>query len=527
MAKQSGKIRALRVRLDYHKHRGGLYWSRWACALFALLVSGGYGIFVLAGVFAPPVDSNAIRSSWLGQAAFQVNTGLLSQVHAHFEQDCMQCHSLGLVRPIAADALKLTSQATFQDLADKCQRCHEVQSHVAAMHSPTCREMDQNCSACHQDHLGRNVRLTSIANSRCTNCHSNLNKVCDGVSDLNTQTNIDNFSIATHATQAGTFRSLAADSGRIRFSHRQHMNPGQIKSGRVGGFERTMLNPRWQAHYADDLQGLVQLKCSDCHRLQAPSGNVGFENLDSLTSATDLEHSHNYAPIDFDQHCAACHQLTFTGQTSEMLPLPHAAPRIELQQLLSAKLLGGAINGAFSLPRDQIDDSGTRIASLINEQLSAAVERVILGCAKCHFPEDLTDTNTPAGHAPTAARPMIRPRWLQYGLFDHAAHKKISNCTFCHEIPNSEAPNDNAIVMIKGPESCTPCHRDAREPNATETVFGNSVDLSSDANRMALLGDAKQLTLASDNCVLCHRYHWSRPPVTNASISPANVGVPR
>ncbi len=526
MAEQSGKIRALRIRLDYHKSRGFLYWSRWACALLALLLSGGYGFFVLAGVFSTPVDSNQNPSTWLSRAALQVNTGPLAQVHAHLESDCQQCHSSGFFLPIAADALELNSKASLQTLTDKCQRCHAVQSHLATVSSSDCREMDQDCSSCHQDHRGRDVRLTSFANSRCTNCHANLNLVCEAENEWPTSPNIANFSTASHATRNGSFRSLAVDSGRIRFSHAQHLNPGQIKTGRRGGFEHAMLPPRWQTHYAADGQGLVQLACRDCHRLQTPSGNIGFEDIADLPSATDAELAHFYAPIDYEQHCTACHQMTFTGQTAEMLPLPHAAPRADIKQLLSAKLVGGKINGIVAMTKDQAIRDDPQTGRLTDAELSISVDGVFAGCAKCHMAEDVTDASIQKQLSLPAARPMIPQCWLQHGLFDHAAHERISNCGFCHEIPTSEASNDNTIVMIKGPESCIPCHRDASESGSSGSVAGTAVDLATDESRRKLLGAANQRNLASDDCALCHRYHWSRPRVKDAPASQANLRGP-
>ena len=89
--------------------------------------------------------------------------------------------------------------------------------------------------------------------------------------------------------------------------------------------------------------------------------------------------------------------------------------------------------------------------------------------------------------------PLIPQNWLRHGIFDHAAHQRMS-CKHCHAAIYENKPgppDDNQRVMIDNIESCVDCHRDAKKPVKTvENV---------------LFGD--QPTWASDSCTLCHRYH--------------------
>ena len=501
MSEQSGKSKALRIRLDYYKHRGQLDWTRWACVGVALICSISYAAFVLAGVFWQPGDVDKFRPNWLAAAVLQVNTGPLSKVHAHLEKDCQQCHAESAFRPIASDAFKFDVRASLDSLSEKCQSCHSVRSHVAINANAACVLLDQNCAECHRDHQGRNVNLTEVASRKCTSCHTNLNNVCSDSASLAINPKIDKFSVESHATQSQTFRSLSSDPGRIKFSHAQHMNLGQVKAGRRGGFQLNMMTEHWRGHYTGvGENAVVQLTCSNCHKLQTPSGQVAYEQMSSTAASTDIEFSHFYAPIQFDEHCAACHQFTFTGQTAAMTPLPHAATREDFRQILSTRLFGGKINGHLATRKDDAvvaDESS--VEKFVEAELENAVDRIYTSCSKCHKdqpPERIGPANA-----------MIPQRWLQRGLFDHGAHAKISQCAYCHVIPASEESTDSSIVMIKGPESCTPCHRSALDES-------HAAQLSS-ADRQMLLGNANQPSLASDNCTLCHRYHWSRPQSKN------------
>lgn len=98
------------------------------------------------------------------------------------------------------------------------------------------------------------------------------------------------------------------------------------------------------------------------------------------------------------------------------------------------------------------------------------------------------------------------------GYFDHASHAKIERCEYCHDIPQGKAytpsaAEDHRRVFIRGPESCVPCHRDAKSPPPFE--------LANEKRRIELLGPKPQPTWASDSCVTCHRYHWTRPDSSN------------
>ena len=132
-------------------------------------------------------------------------------------------------------------------------------------------------------------------------------------------------------------------------------------------------------------------------------------------------------------------------------------------------------------PRQTISDA----------EISNARQLVRKQCEKCHDQDSLTDQAI-ADARSGRSTPLIPPRWLQRGLYDHAAHRKV-DCKFCHAAAYTGPPSSKP--MIGGIETCVDCHR------------------SSDVSMPERLSDlpAGQPRWASDNCILCHRYHSWEP----------------
>ncbi len=518
-AKETGKSRSQRIQLDYHRARGGLYWMRWILSLAALLICGAYAAYAM---FHP-------------QGSLQVSTGPVALAHASFENDCQQCHGNSFLQPVANDAFHWDSEALNQ-LEASCQHCHRVDPHFRS--ELVDQSLDQNCAACHHDHQGRDHDMAAVAAAQCTNCHSKLNAFMLASAKPHVTTQTTNFSTASHAVSAGDgrtgFRSLLQDNGRILFDHAQHLAPGQVSPGTRGGFRRDMLPAEAQSRYAvtSDEQALVQLDCKNCHEPQGTSGNV--------ISASDRENGRYYAPVSFEKHCKACHSLNFAGQTNDQLPLPHAAPWSEVKTLLAAKTLGGRITGSIDMtsetgilaPGKRPQAPGANDAPLSEVELNVAVERVRQQCLKCHQPSDLTDEFITSQQSSKRIE-MIPSHWLQHGYFDHAAHPAITNCNYCHQVPDGKSlttnenlpATDHQKVMIGGPETCVACHRDPSEPIPAS--------LASPAQIEKTLGKKEQPTWASAECIECHRYHWTRDhnniknqsPPLEAVSHPVTIGA--
>ena len=203
----------------------------------ALLISG---LLAAAGFLA------YISWDFLARRGEVFSGGPLSSAHALLESDCAACHQ------------------PFQGVSsDSCSTCHEkygdelgvytYASHYVYRSNDFQRlgpsEHEEPCSACHQEHLGRDAEITRVADARCQSCHD----------------------IASLADGHPPFQHEAeplSDDRALQFGH--------------------------VAHVAEvmDRQGLLDIEkaCLTCHNSRADGAS--------------------FEPIDFDRHCDACHLTT-------------------------------------------------------------------------------------------------------------------------------------------------------------------------------------------------------------------------
>ena len=429
-----------------------------------------------------------------------VSTGPLAEVHASFEPQCTACHGLGTGRSIAADAWRLADEASLTQLEFACQTCHAVEHHFRDRLISA--DVDRNCSGCHRDHQGRNHPLASVSTHTCVLCHADLEVVTQTDRAPRVRSEIQSFTDDSH----GDFRSLEQDRGRIRFDHAQHLRPGQVEKDQRGGMRWDSLETSWQARYRQEgpsKQDLVQLDCGDCHQ-RHPFGG------DAVVTSGDAELGRYFLPVRFEEHCAACHALNYLGRTDELLPLPHAAPWGELQALLTAKREAGRLTGRLRMPFefDRVEPipgweprpTAAQVTTDVDE-LEHAIAEVRQRCGQCHAEQDVNDDSV--RQDPRKPGDSLMPhRWLQYGLFDHAAHDRME-CRYCHDTSSPDpngAATDQQHVMIRGIDSCIGCHRPPTEPPPEDFATPEI---------QALIGS--QPIWASDRCATCHRYHWTRP----------------
>ncbi|WP_161604434.1 cytochrome c3 family protein [Roseiconus nitratireducens] len=506
MSLETGKQRSERIQIDYYRKRDDLSRWRFVCIAGALVASGVYAAYLFG---------------WSGKATeqriTQFSTGPLSSVHAHFEDRCEACHLSGTPIDLQATAgpadfgpaealtlLGIDRQSSLNHLESVCQRCHQVAAHHDERMTQDGQDIDRNCSLCHAEHRGAEKDLVAVSNAKCAICHQRLSRVCVS------SPRVDESTVAFDRSGHGDFQSLKdPDPGRIRFDHAQHLRPGQVEPGQRGGTTYAALSPQWRRRYdrgqesgasaSDDAP--VQLNCDDCHQL---SGNPEGRS----TQGADLELGRYFQTISFEQHCVGCHGISPGVATSDAPLLPHAAPWDQVDLLLSATILGARARGQARLPgdnsrREPLPGIGVGAAPetvstrLPDGVLDAARQRVQAQCQTCHLPEDYTDQAI-ARVGRRNADPMIPPRWLRKGLYDHAAHRSIQ-CEYCHaavhQAGETTDPVDQSQVMIAGIESCVACHRPAKNPlpqsvsPEIEAMFGTTP------------------TWGSDDCTLCHRYH--------------------
>jgi hypothetical protein len=500
----SGKSRAQRIPLDYFRQPNRYDAWRRRLSLLAMLVCGGYAAWAL---FAPGGKS-------------QFSTGPLSLAHAAIEQDCQLCHQD--FSPIASDAWHPEGFDAIRMTAEACLACHPVDGHHTANLNDKGVGVDQACARCHGEHLGRNHNLISVNDRACSQCHADLDAFAKPTEGSTIGGAIDRFTLEAH----GDFRSIAgpsaSDSGRIAFNHALHLQPGQVVAGRRGGFRIDRIAERDRDRYrkpgADQDQSLVRLACVDCHR---------FAGSDAGVSVGETELGQNPDPISYDQHCAACHQLSILGQLKNEPAVPHGIVPAGMLETIRSRLRSYELPASdrprpptaqtspdVLIPGSLPDVAGrplTASPKSIEFRADMLVRQLETQCLLCHEKEDLD---------PTDDEPLIPRRWLRGGRYDHRAHAEMA-CVVCHRQADPQGVTldaaqreawvsqpieesnttvkgaaDNQVIMIAGIASCLPCH----ENSATAPV----------PPPRELLGNLS--VSGPKQCITCHKYHWNRGP---------------
>jgi len=556
-AEHTGKTRAQRIRLDYHKYRGSIYRWRWIATVAAILIAG----FYLAWVGLHPA----------GQS--HLSTGAVSTVHASFEQDCASCH-VDFV-PIGADAWQIDPATAIKTTAGKCQSCHrEVGSHTQSLNDVG-QMADQRCAACHNEHRGRDRQLIPTSNKTCIDCHEQTSAFCTSQPNEQPPRNVTQFSLAGH----GDFKSLrlpapaslsagseSAETPRIEFDHALHMHPGQVIPGRRGGMTLNRLPQTFVEKYqkpGQSVDAAVQLQCADCHVFE--SSSVGLQR------SGDYGWGRSSSPISYNQHCVACHPLTVPGQRTGQWAIPHGVALSSLRDSIAGQLASIESAGGSRAALGESDTFPIRVPGAATDQqrgdphlsndfvdtndreqrTNLVANRISQQCRVCHINTDLES----ATEFPRLPLPRLRA-----GRFDHSAHRAVA-CVTCHpqadpagqtlskpqqlalsswltQVAAGSGPvgiNDAAtepapalstrpaasdLDMVLGLASCIACHRDPQSdtiPNSNQEhaiLFGGLSDR------------------APDRCTTCHDYHWMGPakqspePVSELSLITTQVGSP-
>ena len=487
---ENGRQRAAKIDRSYHAAFDRfLYRKRWM-GILGLVVGVAY-------------------SAWMfsSNGALHVATGDLSQPHfAWNKTGCENCHVPNV--PIRKDAWGGERVENIALNNKRCNgTCHEVTGHFE---SQTKSEIvaKESCSTCHREHLGFDRSLVEVADMDCSRCHANLPAVALTSENKKPVTNFS--TIEGHPP----FASLRNDPGTIRFSHIQHMRPGQPKA--PGGAEEKkleMLPERFRTRYKNriDDRNLIQLICSDCHSRDVElKGHEELELADEKsllsTSIAVQSSSHMlYKPIEFEKHCAACHDLDGVphgldrSQTSRAIDELNPVKLLEFLKNLNPEFDSEALTqSAMSIEREE-EMIGTkmRLKALLSDHGT---------CLKCH--QKSVEANS------IVAPSDLKKKWLREASFTHAAHLMVS-CKDCHAGAyatsdsvfdwerNKNSEIESRAVIIPGIPKCRECHiQDAEE-------------------RSRSFGKGKHLALA--NCADCHRYHSDPPKISTSAGAAASL----
>jgi hypothetical protein len=330
--------------------------------------------------------------------------------------------------------------------------CHDGPIHKAQQtFTPT-------CYTCHVEHKGA-IDLTKVNDTDCTQCHANL-RTRDGV--LRVSAHIK--SLVTGHPEFAVLRPGNTDPGRIKFNHAVHL-------------KKELRGPH----------GYVQLDCSDCHR---PAGvNVvwpyGQAAVSVAAAAQPGAHSRQsrrayMAPINYYEHCSACHALQFDKRFKE--PVPHTKPEIVRTFVIQKFTDYIAIHPDELRAMNLEQRIPTRALQMLTRgpsewvaQRTSDAERLLWNktCKECHSLSFFS-----AIAIPVVAKASITTRWLPKGNFDHQAHRMLK-CESCHS--HARTSTLTSDILLPGIATCQQCHRP---------------------------GD---VAAAQGSCFECHNYHdWTK-----------------
>jgi len=498
---ESTKQRAFRIELDHHKRPEPLARAKWWLAVVATAATVVY----VGYLYVPGSE---------GQSHF--SPGDVSQVHAALNNRCSECHLN--FHAIRGDAWGAGDKDELQLVDVKCQTCHAGPVHHTNI-SPQSTRQVESCGGCHQEHQGARELLVRMSDQHCTRCHAQPDRVvAQSALSPDVQAVKSFYSSTSDREDAPAwphpdFRSLAADPGNIEFNHALHMTPG-MRQPAAQGQGRALSKyeliqdkdflaraiPEWK----EGTTGDVRLACASCHEPQTSDDRLAFQAGNEKASRL----SAHFAPISFERHCQACHQLRIGPGSNDVVP--HRLKAKELEQAIYAFLAERSAQPPVSdlkrfegrllgKPREDfiagklLDESSERLTA-IKEHLATAT------CTKCHaFP--LGENAFSSDVAPSS----IPPFWFRHARFDHAAHRGI-DCLHCHPQAQAESRR-SSDVMIVGYQNCVECHRPVsavRRPDGSDVgqIFHG----------------------ARSDCAECHTYHGGE--LTSPDQHPRH-GLPR
>ena len=367
---------------------------------------------------------------WLGSMAIAgsrapYSGGPLAAAHAFAERRCESCH----VRDTSF-------RAHVTDLA--CLTCHDGPAHQTTQTAAAAPA----CATCHREHQGR-VSLSITPDRVCAGCHTGQDRV---------------------ASQRGeamrfpdrhpplTTEITTVDPGTIKFNH--------------------------QVHAKADLRGPSgpeTLACTTCHQPELVPGRARRRATTGLMK-----------PLEYEQHCARCHQLFFDERIEA--PAPHDEPKVVIdfvQRALRDHIAGnpGDLSRRDGPPRrlplnfPHVEPPPARTPQEWVTRRTAAAGQLLWQktCAECHAVSAAGDP----GALPAIAKASLRREWMPRAAFDHTPHVMV-RCESCHAATGSRLTSD---VLMPAATTCATCHAADRG--------------------------------APDACATCHRYHdWAKAQPT-------------
>lgn len=424
-------------------------------------------LLILALAFAYPFSAYLLRDSASPDPVSQAgphqgdyfwSSGPLLPAHqVEIGDDCSACHK----------------QAFQQVPNNACVECHQgTNDHFSEQTLSHISMGVSQCQACHKEHNEPGMMIVE-SDQLCVDCHQSSLKDIPGSGTIAAVKGFDTSShpefklnyllptVVTKGTGLGVnwlnerheFGSSQQEVSNLKFPHDVHLDIDKVQTANTG-------------------DGIV---CNDCHTLQS-----------------DKEH---FQPIAMEQHCSACHDLTFDSAQPER-QLPHGDPRSVVQtieehfvKVYADPDFKDSSQGRKRRRPGQDERTHNCDGSAFQCGMQRAVNEANIqftqrGCVTCH---EVSDNSSDDIYARWQVLPVkITPDWYVSGTFDHASHltqrgqSEVEVCSSCHDAKASQVSSD---VMIPGMENCLQCH-----------------------------GDVAAHEKVTVNCVSCHAFHPQQPP---------------
>jgi len=373
-----------------------------AVALVLLLLGVGVPLstfFVSDDVAAPVSEAGTAELLRLAENLW-VTDGV-SRVHENLDRGCQACHT-----------------APFAEVTNAtCMDCHNtLTTHVDPHAKYNNKTKKNDCSACHQEHIGPDGMLpgVEITEAGCVTCHNGAINYADGSPLLKVA------SIAAHPPM--TLPTPPA-SGLI-FSHASHL----VSEG--------MRSPEG---------GRKKLGCVDCHQ--------------SVNAGADM------TLPGFESGCRSCHTLAFSPEDPTRR-LPHGSVwkvQAEVDEFYAAVEAGDIkVTPLAASERRRLPGARPRaIVKPVPLPAAARAEAALSGpavkgqCQTCH----VLDEGTNAAEWDIVPVDAIHD-WLSNARFDHGDHEGEASCSSCHAVATSQSVEDVAMPSIG---TCLECHGSASD----------------------------------------------------------------
>jgi hypothetical protein len=488
MHKQTTKERAGRI-----TNRDYFHQSKWLTANMYWLALVGV-LTALGGLFTVLLIWWAVAVVITGRQAGPVSPGPIASVHATWENRCDSCHQ------------------PFSNihLADRCDTCHGGPLHFQGQLNYQ-QASRQNCAECHTDHRGRGFSLAQVSDEACTKCHANLKPEHKFASRITAF-------LENHPENSISLKSFDPEKHRrIKFDHALHMSAGLVREPsnprafRLSNIKDPVDKQRYKdLQRSNDNTDLVQLDCRACHLLDAgdaypnsdDSGNkslfIGRLPKRDLPSRVA---GGNPLPVNYNQHCRACHPMASIGDQTAPHGIQPGALREFVKGVYSAKLLAGESIAGAPVIRDvrrldrpeppQVIEARAALQNAMDET-RRHFDMSNDGCTKCH----VYSSDDASFFDRVVQSPPARDVWYEHARFTHVPHRAVQ-CIECHpvEYPQSKEAETNQAqasqsqrihmeqALVPEVKVCMRCHAEAKEEK--DKLSGG----------------------ASAHCVECHWYH--------------------